>query len=64
MTQKEMRKLKKTERLEMMIALRNELDRVQAERDALQEQLKTAEQITQYSSAMLLTMTLRLPLRW
>ena len=28
----------------MMIALRNELDRVQAERDALQEQLKTAEQ--------------------
>lgn len=44
MTQKELRKLKKTELLEMMIALRNELDRVQAERDALQEQLKTAEQ--------------------
>lgn len=34
MTQKELRKLKKTELLEMMIALR----------DALQEQLKTAEQ--------------------
>lgn len=46
MTQKELRKLKKTELLEMMIALRNELDRVQAERDALQEQLKTAEQNT------------------
>ena len=45
MTQKELRKLKKTELLEMMIALRNELDRVQAERDALQEQLKTAEQM-------------------
>ena len=30
MTQKELRKLKKTELLEMMIALRNELDRVQA----------------------------------
>ena len=44
MTQKELRNLKKTELLEMMIALRNELDRVQAERDALQEQLKTAEQ--------------------
>ena len=44
MTQKELRKLKKTELLEMMIALLNELDRVQAERDALQEQLKTAEQ--------------------
>lgn len=44
MTQKELRKLKKTELLEMMIALRNELDRVQSERDALQEQLKTAEQ--------------------
>ena len=44
MTQKELRKLKKTELLEIMIALRNELDRVQAERDALQEQLKTAEQ--------------------
>lgn len=44
MTQKELRKLKKTELLEMMIALRNELDRMQAERDALQEQLKTAEQ--------------------
>lgn len=44
MTQKELRKLKKTELLEMMIALRNELDRVQAERDALQKQLKTAEQ--------------------
>ena len=44
MTQKELRKLKKTELLEMMIALRNELDRVQAERDALQEQLRTAEQ--------------------
>lgn len=44
MTQKELRKLKKTELLEMMIVLRNELDRVQAERDALQEQLKTAEQ--------------------
>lgn len=44
MTQKELRKLKKTELLEMMIALRNELDRVQTERDALQEQLKTAEQ--------------------
>ena len=41
MTQKELRKLKKTELLEMMIALRNELDRVQAERDALQEQLET-----------------------
>ena len=40
MTQKELRKLKKTELLEMMIALRNELDRVQAERDALQEQLQ------------------------
>ena len=40
MTQKELRKLKKTELLEMMIALRNELDRVHA----LQEQLKTAEQ--------------------
>ena len=44
MTQKELRKLKKTELLEIMIALRNELDRVQAERDALQEQLKTVEQ--------------------
>ena len=44
MTQKELRELKKTELLEIMIALRNELDRVQAERDALQEQLKTAEQ--------------------
>lgn len=44
MTQKELRKLKKTELLKIMIALRNELDRVQAERDALQEQLKTAEQ--------------------
>ena len=44
MTEKELRKLKKTELLEIMIALRNELNRVQAERDALQEQLKTAEQ--------------------
>ncbi len=43
MTDKELRKLKKTEMLELMIALRNELDRVQAENDALREKLKTAE---------------------
>ena len=50
MTQKELRKLKKTELLEMMIALRNELDRVhQVETDAVlavQKILKAVEDET------------------
>lgn len=43
MTEKELRKLKKTELLELMIALRNELDRVQAENETLRQKLQTAE---------------------
>lgn len=43
MTEKELRKLKKTELLELMIALRNELDRVQAENETLRQKLRTAE---------------------
>ena len=43
MTEKELRKLKKTELLELMIALRNELDRLQAENEMLRQKLQTAE---------------------
>lgn len=43
MTEKELRKLKKTELLELMIALRNELDRLQAENGMLRQKLQTAE---------------------
>lgn len=43
MTEKELRKLKKTELLELMIALRNELDRMRAENETLRQQLQTAE---------------------
>lgn len=43
MTEKELRKLKKTELLELMIALRNELDRVQAENETLRQKLQIAE---------------------
>lgn len=43
MTEKELRKLKKTELLELMIALRNELDRLQAENETLRQKLQTAE---------------------
>ena len=43
MTEKELRKLKKTELVELMIALRNELDRLQAENEMLRQKLQTAE---------------------
>lgn len=43
MTEKELRKLKKTELLELMIALRNELDQLQAENEMLRQKLQTAE---------------------
>ena len=44
MTNKELRKLKRTELLEMMLQLQKELEAERAEKEALQKQLEEARQ--------------------
>ena len=44
MTNKELRKLKRTELLEMMLQLKKELEAERAEKEALQKQLEEARQ--------------------